>query len=79
MRDLLGDINDVSRDISANNNPDLAKYVIVFMVHGIFSKLCYAFGHFASEGFTSDQLYGEVLTRRVSALLDDLSFFHQGL
>ena len=61
----MGDINDAldefkrkcQGDISADNNPDLAKYVIVFMVRGILSKLCYAFGHFASEGFTSDQLY----------------------
>ena len=31
------------------------------MGRGIFSKLCYAFGHFASEGFTSDLLYSCVL------------------
>ena len=38
-------------------NQPLAKYVIVFMVRGIFTSLCYPFGHFASTGFTSDQLY----------------------
>ena len=27
------------------------------MVRGLFSSLCYPFGHFASEGFNSDQLY----------------------
>ena len=27
----------------------LAKYVIVFLVRGLFTKLCYPFGHFASE------------------------------
>ena len=35
----------------------IAKYVVVFMVRGLFSSLCYPFGHFASEGFNSDQLY----------------------
>ena len=39
----------------------LAKYVIVFMVRGLFTRLCYPFGHYASEGFTSDQLYPCVL------------------
>ena len=37
---------------------DLAKYVIVFMVRGLFiPHLQYAFGHFASEGFDSDQIF----------------------
>ena len=35
----------------------LAKYVIVFLVRALFTKLCYPFGHFASEGFTSDQIF----------------------
>ena len=35
----------------------IAKYVIVFMVRGIFPNLQYAFGHFASEGFDSDQIF----------------------
>jgi len=39
----------------------LAKYVIVFMVRGLFTKLSYPFGHYASEGFTSDQLYPCIL------------------
>ena len=49
---------------AGNNEKDLgererhlAKYVIVFLVRGLFTKLCYPFGHFASEGFTSDQIF----------------------
>lgn len=40
-----------------SKNRSLARYVIVFMVRGIGSPLCYPFGHFASDGFTSDQIY----------------------
>ncbi|XP_065656351.1 uncharacterized protein LOC136081897 [Hydra vulgaris] len=35
----------------------LPKYVIVFMVRGLFTSLCCSFGHFASEGLRSDQLF----------------------
>ncbi|XP_065652969.1 uncharacterized protein LOC136080281 [Hydra vulgaris] len=40
-----------------NSELNLAQYVIVFMARGIFSSLCYYFGHFASEGFKNDQIY----------------------
>ena len=39
---------------------------------------CYASGK-TLPGTRSYHQISEVLTRRVSALLDDLSFFHQGL
>ena len=42
-KDKKGEIHDKQKN--------LAKYVIVFMVRGLFSKLCFAFGHFVSEGF----------------------------
>lgn len=49
------EVDEVTNESS--NNMSLAKYVIVFMVRGIGSSLCYPFGHFASDGFTSDQIY----------------------
>jgi len=36
---------------------EFAKYVNVFMVRGIFTKLHYSFGYFASQGLTGDQMY----------------------
>ena len=57
ISDLLDDFRRKCEGAESSNNPDLAKYVIVFMVRGILSKLCYPFGHLASDGFTSDQLY----------------------
>lgn len=60
----LGDVNELTaqfeQQIDSEENDyskPLAKYAIVFMVRGIFSSLCFPFGHFASEGFTSDQIY----------------------
>ena len=61
----IGDINDVTsgfertvrEEKTSASEPSLARYVIVFMVRGIFSSLCYPFGYFASEGFKSDQIY----------------------
>ena len=38
----------------------VAKYVNVFMVRGIFSKLCYPIGSHASIGVTGDQLFSLV-------------------
>ena len=62
----MGSINDALNEFERRCDSDkegrdselnLAQYVIVFMVRGIFSSLCYCFGHFASEGFNSDQIY----------------------
>ena len=64
----MGDVNDAlaefarkceNGDSTASSDPDrqLAQYVIVFMVRGIFSPLCKAIGHYVSSGFTSDQIY----------------------
>ena len=43
--------------LEPGSDRNIAKYVIVFMVRGIFSNLQYAFGHFAGEGFDSDQIF----------------------
>ena len=43
--------------LDKSENCSLAKYVIVYMVRGIFMNFCFAFGHFASEGFSSEYLY----------------------
>ena len=45
------------QSLEPGSDRNIAKYVIVFMVRGIFSNLQYAFGHFASEGFDSDQIF----------------------
>ena len=60
----MGDINHVTSGFertvrveeTSASEPSLARYVIVFMVRGIFSSLCYPFGYFAS-GFKGDQIY----------------------
>ena len=41
---------------TASDRP-LASYIIVFMVRAIASNYCKPFGYFASQGFTSQQLY----------------------
>ena len=43
--------------LEPRSDRDIAKYVIVFMVRGIFSNLQYALCHFASEGFDSNQIF----------------------
>ena len=43
------------QSLEPGSKRDIVKYVIMFMVRGIFSNLQYVFGHFASEGFDSDQ------------------------
>ena len=44
------------QSLEPGSKRDIVKYVIMFMVRGIFSNLQYAFGHFASEGFDSGQI-----------------------
>ena len=62
----MGDVKDarfdfnrrcLSDDSGSNSGQeiDLVKYVIVFMIRGIVSF--YVMGHFASEGFSSHQIY----------------------
>lgn len=59
----MGDINDELERFERFCSEDtmkeksVAKYVMVFMVRGLCSGLEYVFGHFASEGFTSDQIF----------------------
>ena len=63
----MGKINDEMEEFGRlcsndkNDNSDkerhTAKYVMVFMVRGLCSNLQYTFGHFASEGFESDQIF----------------------
>ena len=62
----MGSINDefqkfqdsVESQNSGNNiEREFASYVLVYMVRGIFSNLCYPFAYFASTGFTTAQLY----------------------
>ncbi|XP_065680434.1 uncharacterized protein LOC124806350 [Hydra vulgaris] len=63
---VMGPINDTlnefhrrfeSRVRENDSELNLAQYVVVFIVRGIFSSLCYYFGQFASEVFNSDQIY----------------------
>ena len=51
---------------------DFASYVLVYMVRGIFSKLCYPFAYFASTGFTAAQLYP--CTLEATKVLSSLGF-----
>ena len=44
------------QSLEPGSKRDIVKYVIMFMVRGIFSNLQYAFGHCASEGFDSGQI-----------------------
>ena len=67
----MGDINEEFRKFNENlcleddedlsttttNQRDIATHVIVYMVRGLFSKLCYPFAYFASTGFIPAQLY----------------------
>nr|XP_047125903.1 uncharacterized protein LOC101241084 isoform X2 [Hydra vulgaris] len=57
LNDALDEFKNKIEGNKSINSPTLAKYVIVFMVRGIFSSLCYPFGHFASCGFNSDQIF----------------------
>uniref|UniRef100_A0A7M6DPD0 Uncharacterized protein n=1 Tax=Clytia hemisphaerica TaxID=252671 RepID=A0A7M6DPD0_9CNID len=52
----FGRLCNTDKDDADEDRP-IAKYVIVFMVRGICSGLNYSFGHFASEGFESDQIF----------------------
>eukprot|EP00111_Clytia_hemisphaerica_P020420 TCONS_00060169-protein len=59
----MGDMNDELEHFERFCSEDtmkeksVAKYFMVFMVRGLCSGLEYVFGHFASEGFTSDQIF----------------------
>ena len=45
------------QSLEPGSDSNIAKYIIMFMVRGIFSNLQYAFGNFANEGFDSDQIF----------------------
>ena len=77
----MGNINDEFRKFqdsmesknSGNNiEREFASYVLVFMVRGIFSNLCYPFAYFASTGFTAAQLY--LCTIEATKVLMSLGF-----
>ena len=79
----MGDINEEfasfertceSTDVSSRQ---FAAYVLVFMVRGIFSKLAYPFGYFASMGFTADQLYPCVM--EATRVLQSIGFMVRAL
>ncbi|XP_065678109.1 uncharacterized protein LOC136093118 [Hydra vulgaris] len=59
----MGEINDALESFKkkceglSESEPTLPKYVIVFMVRGLFTSLCCSFGYFASEGLRSDLLF----------------------
>ena len=62
--------NDCQGDESIGKK--VAKYVDVFMVRGILSKLCYPIGYHASIGFTGDQLFPVVW--EATRILEGLGF-----
>ena len=58
----MGDVNDeiktlMNRFEEKGENHDFARYINVFFVRGIFSKLCSPIGYHSSMGFTGDQLF----------------------
>ena len=58
----MGDVNDeiktlMNRFEEKGENHDFARYINVFFVRGIFSKLCFPIGCHPSMGFTGDQLF----------------------
>ena len=60
----MGDVNEEIARFKATCDENMdadersfATYVNVFMVRGICSPLCYAFGYYAGLGFTADQLF----------------------
>ena len=75
----MGDINEEFRkfngnlcleddeDLSTTTNyqRDIATHVIVYMVRGLFSKLCYPFTHFASTGFICQSNFIHVPLRQL--------------
>ena len=50
--------------------PPIGKYILVFMVHGIFFHLQFPFAHFATRGIAGESLYPLVweAVRRLEAL-----------
>ena len=68
----LGDINDelLQLERKLKDPPPIAKYILVFMVHGIFFHLQFPFAHFATRGITGESLYPLVweAVRRLEAL-----------
>jgi len=62
----LGDTNDELRIFergfeSDELRDDFATYVLVYMVRGVFTSLCYPFAYYSSLGFSSNQLYPNTL------------------
>ena len=62
--------NDCQGDESIGKK--MAKYVNVFMVRSILSKLCYPIGYHVSIGFTGDQLFP--LVWEAAQILDRIGF-----
>ena len=61
-----------SSDSAKKYQRDIATYVIVYMVRGLFTNCCYPFAYFASTGFTSAQLY--LCTMEATQVLESLGF-----
>ena len=58
----MGDVNDqiktsINRFEDKDENYDFSRYVNVFFVREIFSKLCFPIGYHSSMGFTEDELF----------------------
>ena len=66
----LGDINDELSRIQNDDQPQVAKHVLVLMVRGILFKLNFPYAHFGTRGATSDILFPIVweAIRRLEAM-----------
>ena len=66
-----------SSDSAKKYQRNIATHVIVYMVWGLFTNLCYSFSYFASTGFTSAQL--DPCTMEATQVLESLGFLVRAL
>ena len=58
MRDINNDLEDSKNRIeNKKEDKSVSKYVLTFMVRGVFTSLSYPFAYCAGQGSSSDQLY----------------------
>ena len=58
MRDINKDLEDSKNRIeNKEEDKSMSKYVLTFMVRGVFTSLSYPFAYYAGQGSSSDQLY----------------------
>lgn len=62
-----------SNELNFSYKREFATHVVVYMVRGIFSNLCYPFGYFASLGLSSAQMYP--CTIEATRVLTALGFY----